>query len=40
MQAEIELGCKITELEEILAGLRLEREKDIPDVTENERSEN
>ena len=27
MQAEIELGCKITELEEIVAGLRLEREK-------------
>jgi len=27
MQAEIELGCKITELEEILAGLRIEREK-------------
>jgi len=27
MQAEIELGCKITELEEIIAGLRIEREK-------------
>ena len=27
MQAEIELGCKITELEEIVAGLRIEREK-------------
>ena len=27
MQSEIELGCKITELEEIVAGLRIEREK-------------
>ncbi len=27
MQSEIELGCKITELEEILAGLRIDREK-------------
>ena len=26
MQAEIELGCKITELEEINAGLRLVRD--------------
>ena len=26
MQAEIELGCKITELEEIVAGLRLVKE--------------